>query len=282
MLYQDLGKDFLVSPRIQYSWKPAGMKDTYFRASAGIYQQAPLYREFRNNAGKINEDLKAQSSFQAIVGMDLNFNKWGRPFKFTTEVFYKNLWNVNPYDIENVRIRYYAENIAKAYAAGIDFRVSGDFIPGDESWFSLGFLSTREDLETDTRGYIPRPTDQRVNLAIFFQDHIPKMPSFKVHLRLLYSSGLPFSPPVNPENRNAFRGGEYQRIDIGFSKMIRFGSGNSDSFLKSLWLSAEILNLTGHQNIISYYWVEDVNNFYYAVPNSLSQRFFNVRATVRF
>jgi hypothetical protein len=214
--------------------------------------------------------------------MDHNFNKWGRPFKFTTEVFYKNLWNVNPYDIENVRIRYYAENIAKAYAAGIDFRVSGDFIPGDESWFSLGFLSTREDLETDTRGYIPRPTDQRVNLAIFFQDHIPKMPSFKVHLRLLYSSGLPFSPPVNPENRNAFRGGEYQRIDIGFSKMISFGSGNSDTFLKSLWLSAEILNLTGHQNIISYYWVEDVNNFYYAVPNSLSQRFFNVRATVRF
>lgn len=282
MLYQDFGKEFLFSPRIQYSWKPVRMRDTYFRASAGIYQQAPLYREFRNNAGEINENLKAQSSFQTIVGMDINFAKWGRPFKFTTEVFYKNLWNVNPYDIENVRIRYYAENIAKAYAAGIDFRLSGEFIPGDESWFSLGFLSTREDLETDTRGYIPRPTDQRVNLAIFFQDHIPKMPSFRVHLRLLYSSGLPFSPPVNPENRNAFRGSEYQRIDIGFSKMIRFGSGNSDTFFKSLWLSAEILNLTGHQNTISYYWVEDVNNFYYAVPNSLSQRFFNVRATLRF
>jgi hypothetical protein len=282
MLYQDLGKDFLISPRIQYSWKPAGMRDTYFRASTGIYQQAPLYREFRNNEGEINEDIQAQSSFHSIIGMDINFTKWGRPFRFTTEVFYKNLWNVNPYDIENVRIRYYAENIAVAYAAGIDFRLSGEFIPGDESWFSLGFLSTREDLETDTRGYIPRPTDQRVNLAIFFQDHFPKMPSFRVHLRLLYSSGLPFSPPVNAGSRNAFRGSEYQRADIGFSKMIRFGTGKSNTFFKSLWLSAEVLNLTGNQNTISYYWVEDVNNSYYAVPNSLSQRFFNVRATLRF
>jgi hypothetical protein len=282
MLFQSFGKDLLISPRIQYSWKPVFMRETYFRASAGIYQQAPLYREFRNSQGEINDALKAQSSFHGIVGMDVNFSKWGRPFKFTTEIFYKNLWNVNPYDIENVRIRYYADNIAKAYAAGIDFRLSGDFIPGDESWFSLGFLSTKEDLETDNRGYIPRPTDQRVNLAIFFQDHIPKMPSFRVHLRLLYSSGLPFSPPLNPENRNAFRGSEYQRIDIGFSKMIKFGSDEAETFLKSLWLSAEILNLTGHQNTISYYWVEDVNNIYYAVPNSLSQRFFNVRATLRF
>ncbi len=282
LLYQDLGKDLLISPRIQYSWAPYFMKDTYFRISAGLYQQAPFYREFRNSHGQINKDLKAQSSFHGIVGMDLNFLKWGRPFKFTTEIFYKNLWNVNPYDIENVRIRYYAENIAKAYAAGIDFRLSGEFIPGDESWFSLGFLSTQEDLETDSRGYIPRPTDQRVNLAIFFQDHLPKLPTFRVHLRVLYSSGLPFSPPNNPENRNAFRGSEYQRIDIGFSKMIKLGIHKEDPFLKSLWISAEILNLTGNQNTISYYWVSDVNNIYYAVPNSLSQRFFNIRANLKF
>lgn len=281
-LFQDTENEVLFSPRIQYSWDPAFMRKTYFRASAGIYHQAPFYREFRNNEGAINKDLKAQSSFHGIAGMDVNFSKWGRPFKFTAEAYYKYLWNVNPYDIENVRIRYYADNIAKAYATGIDFRLSGEFIPGDESWFSLGFLSTKEDLETDSRGYIPRPTDQRVNLAIFFQDHVPNSPTFRVHLRLLYSSGLPFSPPVNPEFRNGFRGGEYQRIDVGFSKMIRFGVHKENPFFKSLWISAEILNLTGHQNTISYYWVNDVNNNYYAVPNSLSQRFFNVRASLKF
>jgi hypothetical protein len=281
-LFQDTDKQALFSPRIQYSWDPGFSRNTYFRASAGVYRQPPLYREFRNNQGELNMNLKAQSSFHSIAGIDHNFFKWGRPFKFTTELYYKYLWDVNPYDIENVRIRYFAENIAKAYAAGVDFRLSGEFIPGDESWFSLGVLTTKEDIETDNRGYIPRPTDQRVNLAIFFQDHIPNLPSFRVHLRLLYSSGLPFSPPVNPENRNAFRGGEYQRVDIGFSKMFPLGVRKDNPFLKSLWLSAEILNLTSHQNTISYYWVNDVNNNYYAVPNSLSQRFFNLRGSLKF
>lgn len=282
MLYQDFNEQLLISPRLQYSWNPNRLKNTFFRASTGLYQQAPLYREFRNNKGEINQNLKAQSSLHSIVGMDVNFSSWGRPFKFITELYYKYLWNVNPYDIENVRIRYYGENIAKAYSAGVDFRLSGEFIPGDESWFSLGVLSTKEDLETDNKGYIPRPSDQRVNVGIFFQDHLPKIPTFKVHLRVLYSTGLPFSPPVNPDYRNSFRGGEYQRIDIGFSKLIKLGKGKEDPFLKSLWLSAEILNLTGHQNTISYYWVNDVNNNYYAVPNSLSQRFFNLKMNLNF
>ncbi len=282
MLFQDLNDQLLISPRVQYSWKPTSIQNTFFRASIGLYQQAPLYREFRNHQGEINQNLKAQSSFHGILGMDINFSKWGRPFKFITELYYKDMWNVNPYDIENVRIRYYADNIAKAFATGIDFRLSGEFIPGDESWFSLGLLSTQEDLETDSQGYIPRPSDQRVNVGIFFQDHIPKAPTFKVHLRVLYSTGLPFSPPVNPDYRNAFRGGEYQRIDIGFSKMIKFGREKENPFLKSLWISAEILNLTSHQNTISYYWVNDVNNNYYAVPNSLSQRFFNLKMNLNF
>lgn len=282
MQYQDFNDQLLISPRIQYSWNPIKLKKTFFRASVGLYQQPPFYREFRNNEGQINQKLKAQSSLHSIVGMDVNFSKWGRPFKFITEIYYKNLWNVNPYDIENVRIRYYGDNIAKAYAAGIDFRLSGEFIPGNESWFSLGILSTKEDLETDNRGYIPRPSDQRVNAGIFFQDHIPNSPTFKVHLRLLYSSGLPFSPPQNPEYRNSFRGTSYQRIDIGFSKMIKFGVKGENSFLKSLWISAEVLNLTGHQNTISYYWVKDVNGNNYAVPNSLSQRFFNLRMSLDF
>jgi hypothetical protein len=280
--YQNFNEQLLISPRIQYAWKPVWLQNTFLRASVGLYQQPPLFREFRNNQGEINKKLKAQSSIHGILGMDVNFSKWGRPFKFITELYYKNLWNVNPYDIENVRIRYYGENIAKAYAVGIDFRLSGEFIPGDESWFSLGLLSTQEDIEIDSRGYIPRPSDQRVNVGIFFQDHIPNAPTFKVHLRLLYSSGFPFSPPVNPEYRNIFRGSEYQRIDIGFSKMIKLGIRKENPFLKSLWISAEVLNLTGHQNTISYYWVKDVNSNYYAVPNSLSQRFFNIRMNLNF
>ena len=282
LLFQTLSQELLISPRVQYSWNPVSLQNTFFRASAGLYQQAPFYREYRDFNGKINDKLKAQSSLHTIIGMDVNFSKWGRPFKFTSEIYYKYLWNVNPYDVENVRIRYYADNIAIAYATGIDFRVSGEFIPGDESWFSLGLLSTKEDLETDERGYIPRPSDQRVNVAIFFQDHIPNVPSLKVYLRLLYSTGLPFSPPGNPDFRNYFRGSEYQRFDIGFSKMIRFGIQEENPFFKSLWISAEVLNLTGHQNTISYYWVNDVNNNYYAVPNSLSQRFFNIRANLKF
>lgn len=282
MLYQDINKQLLVGPRVQYSWKPVQLRETYFRASVGLYQQAPFYREFRNNEGEINENLKAQSSLHAIVAMDKNFTKWGRPFKFITEVYYKNMWDVNPYDIENVRIRYYADNIAKAYATGVDFRISGEFIPGNESWFSLGFLSTKEDLETDDRGYIPRPTDQRVNVGVFFQDHLPNVPTFRVHLRLLYSTGLPFSPPDNPEYRNSFRGSEYQRVDIGFSKMIDFGKSMKNPWIKSLWISAEILNLTANENTISYYWVKDVNSTNYAVPNALSQRLFNVRMNLSF
>jgi hypothetical protein len=215
--------------------------------------------------------------------MDFNFKKWGRPFKFTTEVYYKYLWNVIPYDVENVRIRYFGDNMAKAYAGGIDFRISGEFIPGDESWFSLGLLTTKEDLENDTRGFIPRPSDQIINFGVFFQDHIPNDPTTKIHVRLLYASGLPFSPPNNPEYRNYFRGGEYQRLDVGFSKMIYFNKKESSQKLfKSLWLGAEILNLTGHQNVISYYWVKDVYNYYYAVPNTLSARFFNLRLILDF
>ena len=281
-ILQSTDNKFLLSPRLQYSWNPVGLPNTFFRAALGIYRQMPLYREFRDRAGILHENVTAQSSAHFIVGMDVNFNKWDRPFIFSAEAYYKYFWNVNPYDIENVRLRYFAENIAKAYATGVDFRLSGEFIPGDESWFSLGLLSTKEDLETDTRGYQPRPTDQRVNAAIFFQDHIPNAPTYRVHLRLLYATGLPFSPPGNDELRNRFRGSEYQRLDIGFSKIIYFGTKGTDTFINSLWLSFEILNLTGHENTISYYWVKDINGNNYAVPNSLSQRFFNVRMALKF
>jgi hypothetical protein len=227
--------------------------------------------------------VKAQSSLHTIAGFDHLFHKWGRPFKLTTELYFKYLWNVIPYDIDNVRLRYYADNNATAYATGIDIRLSGEFIPGDESWFSLGLLSTKEDIAGDGLGYIPRPTDQLVNFNIFFQDHLPNNPSFKIHLNFHYASGLPFSPPGSDRFRNSFRGEAYHRADVGFSKMIFFNKERDNAFgLKSLWLGAEVLNLTGSQNVITYYWVRSVTDVQYAIPNSLSARFLNLRVTASF
>ncbi len=282
--YLDINGQLLISPRLQYAFRPEWKRDIVFKAAAGLYQQPPFYKEMRNAGGDLNTHLKAQSSAHFILGMDMNFKWWQRPFKFTTEVYYKYLWNVVPYDIYNVRIRYFAENTAIAYAAGIDFRISGEFIPGEESWFSLGLLQTKENIEGDDRGFIPRPSDQLVKFNIYFSDHLPINPTYKMFLNLFYASPLPFSPPGNIDERNSFRGKSYQRVDIGFSKMIDFGNKwNSKGALpNSLWIGLEILNLTGHQNVISYFWVQDIYGHSYAVPNTLSTRFFNVRLTFSF
>ena len=280
--YMNLNRQLLISPRIQYSIKPQWQRDIVFRAAAGLYQQPPFYREMRGFDGHLNKSLKAQSSAHVIAGLDWNFMKWGRPFKFTAEAYYKYLWNVVPYDIDNVRIRYYANNMAVAYSTGLDFRVSGEFIPGDESWFSLGILNTKEKVDGDERGFIPRPSDQLVNMNIFFQDHVPGNPTYKVHLNFFFATGLPFSPPGDMQLRNSFRGDDYQRVDVGFSKMIDFRQKDEKSWFRSMWIGLEVLNLTGHQNVISYYWVKDVNSNEYAVPNTLSARFLNVRATLDF
>ncbi|MGF1638178.1 MAG: carboxypeptidase-like regulatory domain-containing protein [Cyclobacteriaceae bacterium] len=281
--YLTINNQHLISPRFQYAYLPNWERDFVFRLSAGLYQQPPFYREFRNFSGEINTDVKAQSSAHFIAGTDYQFYVWDRPFKLTAEAYYKYLWNVIPYDIDNVRLRYYADNIAVAYAAGFDFRLSGDFIPGDESWFSLGILSTRENVEGDTRGYIPRPSDQRINAAIFFRDHIPSHPDFRVSLGFFYASPFPFSPPGNFERRNSFRGKHYMRTDLGFQKIFRLNPTTDQRLaLQRLTLGMEILNLTGSENPISYLWINDINNFSYAVPNALSARFLNLRLTANF
>jgi hypothetical protein len=277
MNYFDLNDQLLVSPRLQYAYMPDWRRDIVLRAAVGIYQQPPLYREFRQFDGHLNQKVKAQASRHFIAGMDYNFSFWGRPFKFVAEAYYKHMNHVNPYDIDNVRIRYYANNEAKAYAAGADFRISGEFIPGDESWFSLGFLTTKEDLYFDDRGWIPRPSDQLVNFNIFFQDHLPHFPTYRVYLNLNYASGLPFGPPGNLETRNIFRGDSYQRVDIGFSKIFFF----KKRIPESIWFGVEILNLTGRANNITYYWVRDFQNIYYGVPNALTTRFFNLKILVK-
>jgi hypothetical protein len=282
--YLDINRQLLFSPRLQYAFYPRQRRHLTLKFSSGLYQQPPFYREMRNRAGELNTDLKAQSSWHNIAALEWSMRRWGRPFRLSAEVYYKHLWNVVPYDVENVRLRYYGLNNAVAYAAGADFRLSGEFIPGEESWFSLGLLQTREDVEGDGQGYIPRPTDQWINLNIFFQDHLPGNPTYKMYLNLLYASALPFSPPDSPEYRNSFRGSDYSRVDLGFSKQVYF-KRNRDAgrlALRSLWIGLEVLNLTGSQNIISYNWVRDVNSVYYAVPNSLSARFLNLRLIARF
>jgi hypothetical protein len=271
--YFSQNKQWLWSPRMQYAYRPGWLTDVVFTASAGFYHQPPLYREYRTMAGQIQPDVLAQRSFHAIAGTDLNFRMWGRTFNFVSEVYYKKLWDVNAYDIDNVRIRYFANNETEAYAVGSDFRLSGEFIPGAESWFSLGLLKTGEDIEEDGKGYIRRPSDQRVNVGIFFQDHIPNDPSLRVYLKLLYGSGLPFSPPQNIHFRNAFQSRSYRRVDIGFSKDLKPKALD----MENLWIGLEVLNLLGNNNIISYSWISDFNNNQYAVPNTLSSRFFNLK-----
>jgi len=272
--YTVVNNQFLVSPRLQMSYAPDWERDIVFRFASGIYQQPPLYREFRQLDGTLNTSVKAQSSFHLIGGMDYSFEWWGRPFSFIAEAYYKKLWNVNPYDVDNVKTRYYARNDARAFASGLDLRVSGEFVPGTLSWFSVGILNTMEDLEGDGRGYIRRPTDQRLNVAIQFEDHLPNDPRTRVNLSLLFGSGLPFGPPGDIENRNVFNGDIYRRIDVGFSRLFNLKSQQDRQQIR---VSVEVLNLLGSDNPISYLFISDYDGNQFAVPNSLSARFLNVR-----
>jgi hypothetical protein len=274
----DVNGQWLVAPRVQYAIRPRWRRDISFNLAAGLYQQPPFYRELRNFAGQLNRDLQAQESAHLIAGLDWNFKQWGRPFKFIGEVYAKSLWNVVPYDMDNLRLRYYATNSARAYVAGADFRLSGEFVKGTESWFALSVLTARERVAGDERGYIRRPTDQRVTFTSYFEDHLPNNPSVRVNLRVLYGSGLPFGPAGFPSLRAAFRGPAYRRVDIGFSKIINFKKSQG---LQSLWLGLEVLNLFGIDNTISYLWIRDFAGTQYAIPNGLSQRFFNLRVVAR-
>ncbi|MGB3586843.1 MAG: TonB-dependent receptor [Tunicatimonas sp.] len=279
--YWNVNQQLLVSPRVQYAFQPPTNKNLVIRASAGLYQQPPFYRELRDRAGNLRTDVKAQSSVHGILGADYRFTMLGREFTLLTEFYYKHLYNVNPYDIDNVRIRYFAENTARAYATGIDMRLNGDFIPGAESWFSLGILRTRENVADDGRGYIRRPSDQLVNLGVFFQDHLPNDPTMRVYLSLLYGTGLPFGPPNNDRNRNAFNGPDYRRVDLGFSKEIPLNQKKETKLFRSLWIGLEVLNALKANNVISFTWVEDVRNQQFGVPNRLSARFINANIILR-
>ncbi|MBN3035249.1 MAG: TonB-dependent receptor [Bacteroidales bacterium] len=295
--YWDLNGQLLFSPRASLAWDPGWEWDILFRLSAGFYYQPPFYKEMKDLKGRINPSLKAQESYQVVAGSDWNFKAWNRPFKFVTEVYYKYLNRLVPYIVDNVRLRYYAANNSRGYAAGIEMKVNGEFVRGIESWASLSVMRTEEDITDDVAtdasgntfqpGYIPRPTDQRVTFSMFFQDYLPRNPTYKISLTLLFGTGLPFGPPDSEKYRHTFRMPPYRRVDIGFSKeiigeMTRFTRGNPFRVLESLWLTAEVLNLFQVNNTVSYTWVTDIYGLQYAVPNYLTPRQINVRLIARF
>ena len=275
----DYNNQTLFSPRFIYRFKPKWERETSFRISIGKYSQPPFYRELRDQSGNIREDVKAQESIHIITAMERVLTWWNRPFLFTTEAYYKRLNNVIPYDIDNVRLRYFANNDADAFAYGFDFRINGEFIPGTQSWFSLGILKTREDIVEDDKGYIRRPSDQNVNLAFYFEDHMPGDPSLRVYVNTVIGSGYPLGPPNEINARNIFSGDEYFRVDMGLSKSFEL---RNHKYLKALWLRAEVLNVLGADNTLSYSWIQDVTGSQLAIPNSLSARFLNFRISADF
>lgn len=314
--YWDYNRQLLFSPRATLSYKPNWRKDVMFRLSAGYYFQPPFYRELRNLQGQINPDLKAQESIHFVLGSDLNFKAWHRPFKFVTEVYYKYLDNLVPYEVDNVRIKYLGINGSKGYAAGIDMKVNGEFVKGVESWASLSVMKTAEDLYDDYYyayynksgelirkgitedmipvdtvtvypGYIPRPTDQRVTFSMFFQDYLPRDPSYKMNVGVYFGSGQPTGAPNTPLHTHTKRIAPYRRVDIGLAKQIigaEAWNPNTGFFkgFKNLWVTLEILNLLQVNNTISYNWVRDSDGNQYGVPNYLTPRQINIKLAAEF
>lgn len=294
--YWTFNEELLLSPRISLVYAPLWEKDIIFRVASGIYYQPPFYRELRTLQGKLNRNIESQKSTHFVLGTDYLFYSWGRPFKWTTELYYKNLQNLIPYKIENLQIQYLSDKKANGYATGIDMKINGEFVAGIESWISLSIMKTEEDIVGDyfinendevvKPGYIPRPTDQRVNFSMFFQDYIPGNPNYKMHLNLIYGSGLTFGPPKSEKYEDELRFPAYRRVDIGFSAALKNEENNSRlnwiNTFKSIWISAEIFNLLNINNTVSYIWVSDVGGREYAVPNYLTSRQVNAKLMLTF
>ena len=308
--YWNFNQENVVSPRLQFSWEPnkkyndstkfatnnldsiVTKRDWLLRFASGYYYQPPFYRELRRLDGTLNPTIKAQRSIHFVFGGDMNFEAWGRPFKFMSELYYKHQDRMIPYVVDNVRIRYLAENSSQGYATGIDTRLNGEFVQGIESWFNFSVLQTKERLYyTDNDGneqlsdWLRRPTDQRVNFSIMFQDELPSNPSYKLNLSLIYGSKLPFFFDSNNRQNPGFKIPAYRRVDIGFSKIIIDSDTKrrSSQFKKieSLWASLEVFNLLQVNNTISYVLVKDFSNNVYGVPNFLTGRRLNFRLILK-
>lgn len=284
--YWDFNNELFISPRAMMSIQPNWKKDIIFNFSCGSYNQSPFFKEYRYQNGTLNTNIKSQKSIHYVASSDYQFEYLNRPFKFTSAIYYKQLWDIIPFEIDNLRIIYLNENNAKGYAAGLDLKLFGEFVPNVDSWISLSLLTTKEDIEGDGHGYIPRPTDRRLNASIFFQDYFPNNPNYKMQLSLIYGTGLPFGAPNTDRHEQTLRIPAYRRLDIGFSRSIKRENYQSKwkfiNNFKSIWASLEIFNLIGIQNTSSYIWVSDSSNRYYAVPNYLTGRLLNLKINIKF
>ena len=276
----------IISPRAQFAIKPDWSQDMLFRVSSGWYSQPPSYRELKDYNGQLNVDVKAQQSIHLVAGMDYSFQMWERPFKLTTELYYKDLNNINAYSIDNVRIRYRADNQTIGYATGVDVRLNGEFIAGSESWVSLGYLKTMENI--NNQGYIARPSDQRLKFGILFQDYVPNLPDLKAYLNLVFNTGVPGGSPSysNPYNfQNRLR--DYKRADLGVSYVFtsakkQFTTGFRSHF-KTLTAGLELFNMFDIQNAITNTWVRDVySKAQFGVPNFMTGRVLNFKIGMQF
>lgn len=284
--YWDFNEEFNISPRAQIAVKPNWETDQLFRFSAGYYIQPPFYKEVRNPLGVINPEIKAQKSIHLIAGHDYEFEMLNAPFKLSTEVYYKNMSDLIPYYLDNVRIKYYGENVADGRAYGIDARLYGQFVPGADSWLSLSYARVEENIQE--RGWIPRPTDPRFKASLFFQDYMPAFPSFKVNTTLVYASGLPNGAPVftDPYQFQTYLP-DYKRVDIGLVKVFKDSSFDSDlgifDVFKEFSIGLDIFNVFNIKNTVSNQWIRDVNSHViYGVPNRLTGRFLNGKIIMKF
>lgn len=286
--YWDFNDETNISPRAQIAVKPDWKSDMLFRFSTGIYYQPPFYREIRRLDGSLNDKVKSQKSIHFIAGNDYEFKWMDRPFKLTTELYYKILQDLNPYYVDNVRIRYTADNNSKGYAYGLDMRLYGQFVPGIDSWFSASYARAYQNI--DNRGNIPLPTDPRFKFSAFFQDYMDFLPSFKVNVNMVYASGLPNGAPQfsNPYNYQTTLSA-YKRVDIGFVKELvnqKELKPSKDTFwsnFKEVSIGVDVFNIFDIKNQISNSWIRDVNSpAVYTMPNYLTGRFFNAKINFKF
>lgn len=314
--YNSLNQEFLISPRMQLSWKPSWKKDVVFKLAAGAYHQPPFYRELRRYDGTVNLDVKAQKSYQVVAGADFNFKGFdNRPFRLTTEAYYKSMTSVDIYDIDNVKIRYAGNNNAKAYATGFEARLFGELVKDAESWLSIGIMQTREDLLNDFYyqyknaageiitskstdqvavdsiknevGFVRRPSDRLITAGLYLEDYLPTNKNFKFHLNLLYGSNMSYNIPNSVKYRNALIIEPYIRVDVGFSAQLlsEKSKRRSHSPFKSfenIWASFEVFNLIDRRNTISFQLIKDFANNVYSIPNRLTPRLVNFKIVGRF
>ena len=286
----DWNNELLISPRVSVGVIPKFNKNMTLRAASGVYYQVPFFKELRDTAKVdgistvvLNKDIKSQRSIHFVLGCDYQFKMFDRPFKFTAEAYYKKLDNIIPYNVDNVRIVYYGENCAHGYTAGIDFKLFGEFVPGTDSWMTFSIMDTKEKINGGD--WIPRPTDQRFNASLYFTDFFPGTDRWKMSLRGVYADGLPFGPPHTGREKQTFRAPAYKRVDIGMSyRMLDNTDGIYRTglyrYIKNIWLGVDAFNLLGINNVNSYYWVTDIYNNNYAVPNYLTGRQLNARILI--